>query len=322
EFTNFSTTQLYNPTEQRLDPLLLEKLNLPQHVFSELVQPGTLAGQLQDSVCEELGINPVPVVAVAEHDTASAVVAVPAADGPFAYLSCGTWSLIGTELQKPILDERALRWNFTNEGGVHNTFRFLKNIMGLWLLQECKREWEKQGKPFTFSQLTRQAEDAPAFRFFIDPDDPGFLNPVHMPQQIQQFCELTHQPVPQTEGEIIRCVTESLALQYRVSLERIELLTGNKFAGLHMVGGGIQNELLCQFTANALGRPVWAGPAEGSAIGNLLVQMMAMGEIKTLQEARNIVRNSFPIKVYEPQHVQEWASAFERYQQLLRAIRC
>ncbi|MEI7026086.1 rhamnulokinase [Paenibacillus sp. y28] len=317
EFTNATTTQLYNPLEESWDAELIGKLDLPSHLFGDVLQPGQPAGHLQPSVQEELGVGPIPVLTCAEHDTGSAVAAVPAVDSDFAYLSCGTWSLMGTELNKPLLSPEALSANFTNEGGVDGTYRFLKNIMGLWILQECRRTWEKEGQPYSFPELIALAEASEPFACLIDPDDPLFLNPVHMPRAIHEYCQRTGQEAPGTIGAVVRCVMESLALKYRYVLESVESLSGKRFAGLHMVGGGINNKLLCQFTANAIAKPVWAGPTEGSAIGNVIVQLIALGQIANLREARDIVRRSFPIETYEAQDSTAWERAYGTFVPLI-----
>ncbi|MBA4493790.1 rhamnulokinase [Paenactinomyces guangxiensis] len=313
EFTNATTTQLFNPLTKKWDHDLLNQLGLPSHIFADVFHPGTVAGSLTSAVCKELDIPSLPVIAVGEHDTASAVAAVPTDQQDFAYLSCGTWSLLGTEVPQPILNEQALEWNFTNEGGINHTFRLLKNIMGLWLIQECKRTWERERNSLSYEQMIRLADKAKAFQSFIDPDDPMFLHPEHMPRQIRKYCHDTNQYVPQTEGEILRCIMESLALKYRLVLERTEKLADKKFSGLHMVGGGIYNVMLCQFTANAIARPVWAGPAEATAVGNLLVQYITLGKIKNIQEARQVVRNSFPVQTYDPQDIHMWDDAYGRF---------
>ncbi|WNR47113.1 rhamnulokinase [Paenibacillus roseipurpureus] len=313
EYTNATTTQLYNATSLTWDTQLIEQLGLPASIFLPPVASGSRVGALSPSVCEELDVPSIPVIAVGEHDTASAVVAVPALDDDFAFLSCGTWSLLGSETDNPVLTEQALDWNFTNEGGVYGTNRLLKNIMGLWLIQECKRTWEKEGKTASFAELAKQAESVKPFQFFIDPDDDMFLNPAHMPKQIQHYCRVTGQVVPETDGEIVRCILESLAMKYRFILERTEQLTGKSYRGLHIVGGGIQNELLCQFTSNATGREVWAGPVEGSALGNLVVQWIALGYIANLREARKLIRNSFPVKTYHPTGGAGWQAAYDRF---------
>ncbi|MFC5530178.1 rhamnulokinase [Cohnella yongneupensis] len=313
EFTNATTTQLYNPIDGRWDPELLKQLDLPASWFGDPLKPGDQAGVLRASVCEELGIPPIPVCAVAEHDTGSAVVAVPATDRAFAYLSCGTWSLMGTEVDKPVINETAQKLNFTNEGGAYGTYRLLKNIMGLWILQECRREWEREGHSYSFAELVKLAEQAEAFESFIEPDDATFLAPGNMPSRIENYCRSTGQRPPTTHGQIVRCIMESLALKYRYVLEMTERLSGHKFGGLHMVGGGIQNTLLCQWTANAIGKPVWAGPAEGSAIGNLAVQWIAQGVFSDIWEARRAIRDSFPITTYEPEEGQAWSEAYGRF---------
>lgn len=313
EFSNATTTQLYNPLTQQWDEELLSKLGLSTSWFGEVLQPGSPAGQLQPTVQDELGLGPIPVYAVAEHDTASAVVAVPAIEKSFAYLSCGTWSLLGTEIDQPIMNEEAHELNFTNEGGYGNTYRLLKNIMGLWIIQESRREWERAGQAYTFPELVAMAEQAPAFAAFIDPDDASFLAPGDMPSRVQDYCRRTNQPVPQQPGEIVRCVLESLAFKYRYVLELTERLSGQSFNGLHMVGGGIHNHLLCEWTANAIGKPVWAGPAEGSAIGNLAVQWIAQGEFKDIWEARRAIRESFPITIYEPEQSNRWEEGYGQF---------
>ncbi|MFD0670191.1 rhamnulokinase family protein [Cohnella sp. GCM10027633] len=313
EFTNATTTQLYNPIEDRWDPELLRLLDLPAAWFGAPLKPGDKAGAIRSSVREELGIPPIPVYAVAEHDTGSAVVAVPATERSFAYLSCGTWSLMGTEVDKPVINETAQKLNFTNEGGAYGTIRLLKNIMGLWIINESRREWERQGASYSFPELVRMADQAEPFQQFIEPDDESFLAPGDMPSRIADYCRKTGQQVPQSHGQTVRCILESLALKYRYVLELTERLSGNKFGGLHMVGGGIQNELLCRWTANAIGKPVWAGPAEGSAIGNLAVQWIAQGAFADIWEARRAIRDSFPVVTYEPNDADTWTEAYARF---------
>jgi rhamnulokinase len=311
EYTNASTTQLLGAVERAWDEELVDGIGVRRSQLPDIVQPGTLVGPLTQRVQEELIVGPIPVVAVAEHDTASAVVAVPALSPDFAYLSSGTWSLLGTELDRPVLTEQALAWNFTNEGGYGGTYRLLKNIMGLWLVQECKRAWDKAGDAKGFAELVALAEAATPHASYIDPDDDRFLSPADMPAEIRAYCRETGQPVPESAGAVIRCVLESLALKYRWVLERTERLAEKTFAGLHIVGGGIQNELLCILTANAIRRPVWAGPAEGSAIGNVLVQLIAAGDIPSLAEGRRIVRDSFGVATYEPTEGETWTAAYE-----------
>lgn len=314
EFTMATTTQLFHPDKQAWNESLMEQLGIPARLFLQPIHPGTLIGPLTPAVTEELGLSSaIQAVAVGTHDTESAIAAVPAGDEPFAYLVCGTWSLLGTELQQPLLSNETLELEFSNEGGVGGTFQLLKNIMGLWLLQECKREWDEQGNELSFPELVRLADQAAPFRSLIHPDDPRFFSPGNMVDRIQEFCRETSQLVPSTEGEIIRCILESLALRYRQALEQAERLTGIQYGGLHMVGGGIQNQLLCRLTANALGRPVWAGPIEASAIGNMLLQLVALGQCANLQEARRLVAASFPIDVYEPESDHNWSTAYEKF---------
>ncbi|MBW5446850.1 rhamnulokinase [Cohnella sp. CFH 77786] len=313
EFSNATTTQLYNPLTGGWDGELLGRLGLPASWFAQVLQPGSPAGVLRASVREELDLGAIPVIAVAEHDTGSAVAAVPALDRDFAYLSCGTWSLLGTEIDRPVIDERARRLNFTNEGGVSGTYRLLKNIMGLWILQESRREWARQGADYSFPELVRLAGEAKPLAAFIEPDAPLFLHPGDMPARIRQYCAQTGQRPPEEPGEIVRCILESLALKYRYVLELTESLSGRTFGGLHMVGGGIHNELLCRWTSNAIGKPVWAGPAEGSAIGNLAVQWIAGGHFRDMAEARRVIRESFPVKDYEPEAAEVWTEAYGRF---------
>ncbi|MGM0881261.1 MAG: rhamnulokinase [Bacillota bacterium] len=313
EFSNATTTQLYNPLTGGWDEELIRAIGISPDLFGQVAQPGERVGQLRSSVCEELNIEPVPVYAVAEHDTGSAVAAVPALERSFAYLSCGTWSLMGTEVEEPVINELAQQLNFTNEGGAYGTYRLLKNIMGLWILQECRRSWERGGISYTFPELVKLADEAKPFAAFIDPDDPLFLHPGDMPARISEYCVRTGQTAPEGAGAIVRCILESLALKYRYVLELTEQLSGQTFNGLHMVGGGIQNTLLCKWTANAIGKPVWAGPVEGSAIGNMIVQWIASGKLTDIWEARKVIRESFPVDAYEPEQHEEWENAYHSF---------
>ncbi|MFZ4452814.1 rhamnulokinase [Salibacterium aidingense] len=312
EFTNATTTQLFNPKTMEWDEDLVKAAGVTKDIFQDIALPGTIIGELSKEVCEELDVDPIPVIAAGEHDTASAVAGIPALDQDFAYVSCGTWSLMGTEVQDAVINDKAFQWNFTNEGGVNNTFRLLKNIMGLWILEECKRIWEHDEKA-GYKELLQEAEALPSFSFFIDPDDFRFLNPPHMPKEIQQYCEDTDQYVPRTRGEIVKGVLESLALKYRYVFERTQHLAGTPFYGLHMVGGGIKNTVLCQYTSNALAKPVWAGPVEGSAIGNVMVQLMAVGKVEDLAQARLITLKSTNMQYYFPEDEKKWHRAYGRF---------
>jgi rhamnulokinase len=317
EATIASTTQFLSIATGHWDRELLERLRLPINLLTEVVAPATPAGRLLPEVTGEIGCGPIQVSAVASHDTASAVAAVPA-DGRFAFLSSGTWSLLGTELERPIVDERALAWNFANEGGIGGTHRLLRNITGLWLVEGCRRAWERQGRWPGYEAIAAATLEAPAFRATIDPNDPSFLNPIDMPEAIAAYCRATGQTPPdlQAPGSVMRCVLESLALGYRLVLEQTEALTGYRFPGLHVVGGGTRNDVLLQFTADAIGRPVWSGPTEATAIGNLLGQLMAAGRIASVREGRALVRESFPIRTFEPHAREGWDEAFGRFQAL------
>ncbi|WP_201006401.1 rhamnulokinase [Paenibacillus glycanilyticus] len=319
EFSMATTTQLLHPDTRKWNTALMKELGIPEEMFLEPVYPGTRIGPLSEEVCEELAIPAVEAVAVATHDTESAVAAIPAAAEPFVYLVCGTWSLVGTELDQPLLTEEAMELEFSNEGGVGGKYQLLKNIMGLWILQECRREWEEQGMAFSFGELAVMAEQEEPFRYLINPDDLRFFGPSNMTEKVRSYCRETGQPVPESAAEVARCIMDSLALKYRNALEQIEKLTGKHYGGMHMVGGGIQNKLLCGLTANAIGRPVWAGPVEASAIGNMLAQFMALGECANLEEARQLSAASFPVEIYEPADTDVWNEAYARFKQLLQA---
>lgn len=320
EFTMATTTQLVHPEHKKWNIPLMEKLGLRPDMFLEPIHPGTEVGELTDDICAELQVPTMKCFAVGSHDTESAVVAVPAETSNFAYLVCGTWSLLGSELSEALLSPEVRELQFSNEGGVGDTYQLLKNIMGLWIVQECKRIWEYDDPDLTFSTLVEEATQAEPFRSFIDPDDLRFLNPQNMEQEIRDFCAETKQPSPRNRGETVRCILESLALRYRHSLEQLEKLTATSYPALHLVGGGLQNRLLCQFTANAIQRPVIAGPIEASAIGNILVQMQAMGDIKSIEEARAIVRDSFPVETYEARDADVWDQAYKRYRSIANSI--
>lgn len=320
EFTNATTTQCVHPLTRNWSSDLLKKFELPTHIFPEIVQPGTRLGAIRTSLAERTGLSRIEVVAPATHDTGSAVVGVPTSNtgkSNWAYLSSGTWSLMGVEIQNAQLSQRTLELNLTNEGGVDGTYRLLKNIMGLWIVQNCKRAFEARGKNYDYPELVRLAGEAPALRSIVNPDDARFLNPSDMPKAIQDYCGETRQPVPQTDGEIIRCAFESLALKYKVVFGWLEQLAGNRIDVIHIVGGGSRNQLLNQFTANACGRPVIAGPGESTVLGNLLVQLRAGGELNSLHEMRKVLRNSSEINSFEPQNESAWQEAYERSRHFL-----
>ncbi len=300
ELTIASTSQCFDPAARTWAVDLLGRLGLPTAIFGEIVPPGTVVGELLRSLADEAGTQRIPVIAAAGHDTALAVAAVPARDPDFAYLSSGTWSLLGTELPAPCIDARSYAGNFTNEGGVAGTTRFLKNLCGLWLVQECRRAWGRNGRLDAWDDLTRLATGAAACRSLIDVDDPLFAPPGDMPARIQDYCRRTGQPVPESKGEIVRCALDSLALKYRAVLEEIESVLGRRLDPLHIVGGGARNELLCQLAADATGREVVAGPVEATTAGSVIMQAVATGHLQSLAEARELVRRSFDVASYEP----------------------
>ena len=308
-----STTQLYDPYQKNWSRNIMDTFGIPTDIFMDIVESGTVIGKTTSEINTELGIDPIHVVAVAGHDTQCAQVAVPAFEKKFAFLSCGTWSILGTELESPKTDNLALSYNITNESGFDNKTSFMKNIVGLWLIQESKRQWAREGYEISFSELESQAWQAEPFKAFIDPDDPIFGAAGDMPSRIKDNCKNNGQRIPETVGEIVRTINESLALKYRLALEELEECTASSFPALYMVGGGIQSDLLCQMTANAIGRPVYAGPVEATVLGNIAIQLMASGNIKSLSEARTIIRESQNIKKFIPQDIEEWQHQFEKY---------
>ncbi len=320
EFTDASTSQCVHPVRRTWARGLLKKFGIPTHFLPALVRAGTDLGPLRPMVAERAGLaGTVRVVAPPTHDTASAVAGVPTdrtGRPGWAYLSSGTWSLMGVEVARPVLTDRALELNMTNEGGLDGTVRLLKNIMGLWLVQQCKRAFEAAGRTYSYAELVRLASEAPPLRSLVDPDDPRFLNPPDMPRAIQSFCRETGQPVPKSDGELVRCAYESLALKYRQVLGYLEELTGARIEVIHIVGGGSQNDLLNQFTADACQREVRTGPVEATALGNLLVQVRTSGEIGSLAEIREVVRRSCEMRSFEPGDGAPWAEAATRLQSL------
>ena len=316
EYTNVTTTMLYNPTTRDWDWETIRALGLPEHIFTDIDRAGQLRGCLRADLAEEIGINRAAFAAVGTHDTASAVAAIPGS-GNFAFCSSGTWSLFGVETDKPILTDAVRNANFSNEGTIQGGFRPLKNIMGLWLIQECRRDWERQGQKYGWNEIVVEAQSAEPFRSVIDPDYGEFFAGGDMVRKIQDFCRRTEQPVPETVGQIARCIYESLALKYRWAMERLEEIKGEPLAQLNIVGGGIQNKLLNQMAADSIGRPVVTGPVEGAAMGNLLAQAMALGEVRDLEHLRQIVRNSEHVETYTPNHSDQWESAYQKLLALL-----
>jgi rhamnulokinase len=318
EFSIASTSQMYDPRKKRWAKDLLEALGLPTHFLAEIVPSGTILGPLLKDVAAECGTQGTPpVIAPACHDTASAVAAVPAEGNDWCYISSGTWSLMGVELKEPVINEKSLRYNYTNEGGVGGSIRFLKNIMGLWLVQECRRYWVKEGYDHSYTELTEMASRARGHLALLDLNYPPLAFPGDMPKKIERYCRETHQTVPQSRGEIVRVCLDGLALSYRQTLEGLEDVLGRKIGTIHVVGGGVQNQLLAQMTADACNRPVVAGPIEATAIGNILVQAIATGDVKSLADARSIVRESFEVKRYEPRETASWDRAYARHKEIV-----
>lgn len=320
EYTNATSTQLYDIERDGWATEMMGDLGIPARLFPRIIPPATELGPLRPEVAREAGLEgmEVPVIAVASHDTASAVVAVPAETESFAYISSGTWSLVGIETPRAVTTPEAMAANFTNEGGVGGRKRLLKNVMGLWLLQECRREWARDGEEYTYEELVRLAEEVPAFDSLVDPDHPSFMTPGGMLGCIRSFCEETGQEPPRGPGEISRCIFDSLALKYRHVIEQAEGLSGRPVEAVHVVGGGSRNALLCQLTADATRLPVLAGPVEATAMGNVMVQALACGQVGSLEEIRAVVRSSVEVERHEPRgDAGRWNDVAERFSELL-----
>jgi rhamnulokinase len=319
EYSDASTTHVLDAVKRTWDKDLLSKLNIPTHIFPEIVPPGTALGHVRPDVLQELGLSsPTLVVATGSHDTANAVAAIPALDEHSVYISSGTWSLMGVEIAEPIINDKALELNFTNEGGVYGKIRFLKNIAGLWLLQESRRQWQREGKDYAWEHLLNMAKEAEPFKAVLDPDATDFLSHGDMPSFIRDYCKRTGQAVPETPGEIARCCLESLALRYRWVTEALEHLTGRELTTIRIVGGGSQNNLLNQFTADACNREVVTGPVEATALGNIMMQAIATGHIKTLEAGRAAVAASVEQQRFTPKNSRGWDKAFETFKGLLK----
>lgn len=316
EYTIASTSQLLKPGKPEWENKLFEAAGIPQKFVEEIVQPGTEIGKVLPEIMEETDCGEIPCIAVASHDTASAIASVPAEGENWAYLSSGTWSLLGIESKLPMVSEKTLKMNFTNEGGVEGTTRFLKNIMGMWLIQECKRIWDEK-REMNWQEIVDLSNAAEPFKCLINPDDPTFLNPGNMPKAIQDFCLKTSQPVPEKKGEIARCIYDSLVLKYKFTLKQIESVTGKRIEKLHIIGGGAHNKEMNQLTADAIGISVFAGPTEATAIGNIMMQAKALGVVNSLNEIRKIVKNSFEITEYKPSPKLDWETVFTRFEKLI-----
>ena len=310
EYSIASTSQLIDLKTNSWSKEILDAFGIKESLFAPLVKPGTVLGELSPEVCEECGVEPVPVISVCGHDTQSAITSVPCEDGKFAFLSSGTWSLFGTELPKPIVNETSMNINITNEGGFDDSTGFLKNIIGLWLIQESRRQWQRQGEDYSYADLEKLALAAEPFKCFIDPDAPEFVPHGNIPKRVQEFCRKTGQYVPETVGEIMRCIYESLAMKYRLTFEKLRECTEQDYPVIHVIGGGTKDGLLCQLTANSCNRTVKAGPIEATVMGNIAVQLMSDGSVEGIGQARKIVADSSELKTYEPKETAEWEKAY------------
>lgn len=317
EYSIASTSQLIDLDKRTWSKEILDAFGIKESVFAPLVQPGTVLGELSKDICEECGVDPVPVISVCGHDTQSAITSVPCEDGDFAFLSSGTWSLFGTELDKPIVNETSMNINITNEGGFDGSTGFLKNIIGLWLIQESRRQWKREGKEYSYADLEKLALAAKPFKCFIDPDAPEFVPHGNIPERVREFCRKTGQYVPETVGEIMRCIYESLAMKYRLTFEKLRECTERDYPVIHVIGGGTKDGLLCQMTANSCDRTVKAGPIEATVMGNVAVQLMSDGSVKNIGQARKIVAESSELKTFEPKDTDKWAVAYEDFLKII-----
>ncbi|WP_042221897.1 rhamnulokinase [Oceanobacillus manasiensis] len=317
EETIASTTQLFDPYKKRWNEEIIRKLGFPIDIFQELVKPGEKIGTVSEELSNELGIPQIPVIATTSHDTASAAVSVPASNDEFLFISCGTWSLVGTELDEPVISPKTAGYNITNESGFNDKSLFMKNVTGLWVLQETKRQMEKEGRNYSYDEITKIAEEAKAFNFFIDTDHPDFQLPGDMPLKIKEYAKKTNQPIPKSDGEIFRTIYESLALKYRSVFEEIMECTGKHFKQVHIVGGGSQAGILCQMVANAGNIEVLAGPVEATVIGNTVVQLISQNVIQSVPEARGIIKQSFGVKVYHPEQHEKWNTHYDDIKAIL-----
>lgn len=315
EYTIASTSQLLKPGKAEWEEELFKSAGISANLVGEIIQPGTIVGNVLPEIQEDTGSKEIPCIAVASHDTASAIASVPAGGGNWAYLSSGTWSLLGIESPVPLVSEKSLEMNFTNEGGVEGTTRFLKNIMGMWLIQECKRIWDEE-KQIDWQEIVDLSNEIVPFKYLINPDNSMFLNPGNMPKAIQEYCKNTGQAIPETKGEIARCIYDSLALKYKFTIKQIESLTGNVIEKLHIIGGGANNKMMNQLTADAICIPVYAGPTEATAIGNLMMQAKAVGAVNSLGEIRDVIKNSSEVVKYNSSPKLDWEAAYKRFEKL------
>ena len=315
EYTIASTSQMLKPGKAEWETELFKHAGIDENLVEEIIQPGDEVGKILEEIQEDTGSKEIPCIAVASHDTGSAIVSVPAAGENWAYLSSGTWSLLGIESPVPLVSEQTLEMNFTNEGGVEGTTRFLKNIMGMWLIQECKRIWDEE-EELSWQEIVDLSDECESFKCLINPDEQRFLNPGNMPKEIQKYCKETGQYIPQSKGEIARCIYDSLVLKYKYTIKQIEKVTSKPIEKLHIIGGGANNTRMNQLTADALGIPVFAGPTEATATGNILIQAKAKGVLSSLTEIREVVKNSFEVIEYIPSPKLDWNTAFATFESL------
>ena len=313
EYSIATTSQLIDLETKSWSEEILDAFGIKKSLFAPLVKPGTVLGELSKEICEECGVDPVPVISVCGHDTQSAITSVPCEDGNFAFLSSGTWSLFGTELDSPIVNETSMNINITNEGGFDDSTGFLKNIIGLWLIQESRRQWKREGEEYSYADLEKLALAAEPFKCFIDPDAPEFVPHGNIPERVREFCRRTGQYVPQTVGEVMRCIYESLAMKYRLTFEKLRECTKRDYPVIHVIGGGTKDGLLCQMTANSCDRTVKAGPIEATVMGNVAVQLMSDGSVENIGQARKIIADSSELKIFEPKDTGDWAKAYEDF---------
>ena len=318
EYSIATTSQMVDIATKTWATGLLDRLGIPSRLLCDIKPSGSVLGTLREDICDECGVPAAKVISVCGHDTQSAITAVPCESGDFAFLSCGTWSLFGTELEAPIVNEKSLAMNVTNEGGYGGSVGFLKNIIGLWLIQESRRHWNRNGSDYSYADLEKLALAAEPFKCFIDPDAPEFVPHGDIPGRVREFCRKTGQPVPGSVGEIMRCIYESLAMKYRLTLEKLEDCTGKTYPAIHVIGGGVKDTLLCSMTASSCDRKVVAGPIEATVLGNIAVQLIAGGAIDSIAEARRIVRNSENTAEYLPHDPASWSTAYEKFLKVVK----
>lgn len=317
EYSIATTSQMVDLKTHDWSDRILDALGIKKSLLTDIVPTGTVIGQLSDDICEELGVPKADVISVASHDTQSAVTAAPCEYEDFAFISCGTWSLFGTEVKEPIINEASKKLNVTNEGGYDYTVAFLKNICGLWLIQESRRQWMREGKEYSYAELEKLALECEPFKCFIDPDAPEFAPMGNIPKRVREYCKKTGQYVPETVGEIMRCIYESLALKYRYTFDGIKDCTGKSYDRIHVMGGGTKDKLLLQMTAQSCNVNVYGGPIEATALGNIAVQLMSSGAVKDIKEARKIIADGEKLKLYSPESRNEWEAAYESFKKII-----